>query len=107
MNIAVIFHDNDMYSGASRSMLSLMETWKKDNNKIIAIIPSNGTMTKVIREKHPSAEGVRNGELQVAGEIPGPSWKDHPPTTLTGSLASGMQTEQNVMGPGPQGSPYP
>ena len=51
MNIAVIFHDNDMYSGASRSMLSLMETWKKDNNKIIAIIPSNGTMSKVIREK--------------------------------------------------------
>lgn len=28
-------------------------------------------------------------------------------TTLTGSLASGMQTEQDVMGPGPQGNPYP
>ena len=60
-----------------------------------------------LSEGGPSVEGVRNGELQVAGEIPGPSCKDHPPTPLTGSLTSGMQTEQDIMGPDPQGSLYP
>ncbi len=51
MNIAVFYHDNDMYSGASRSMLSLMEDWKKEGNNVIVFLPKKGTMFQNIREK--------------------------------------------------------
>ena len=74
---------------------------------VVALSPALSFPMLLFPEGGPSAEGVRNGELQVAGEIPGPSCKDHPPTPLTGSLTSGMQTEQDIMGPDPQGSLCP
>ena len=51
MNIVIAFHDNDIYSGATRSMFSLAESWNAKGNSITALIPKNGQLKKAIEEK--------------------------------------------------------
>ncbi len=50
MKIMVIFHDNNLFSGATKSMLSLIQTWKKKNIDIFAIVPKGGGLSEKLNE---------------------------------------------------------
>lgn len=41
MTICVVFHDNNEFSGATRSMISLVKSWYKKGVKIIALVPGH------------------------------------------------------------------
>lgn len=51
MIIAIFFHDDDVFSGATRSMFSLAEYWSSKGNTIIAFIPGHGALKHVAEEK--------------------------------------------------------
>jgi len=51
MKIVVVFHDNNIYSGASRSMLGIIENWHNKGVNVIAIVPGRGELRNTIRNK--------------------------------------------------------
>lgn len=59
MKIVVVFHDNSIYSGATKSMLSIVRCWIECGNIVAAIVPGNGTLAIELKKlgiyqyKHP------------------------------------------------------
>lgn len=49
--VCLVFHSSDRYSGATRSLLDLIETWKKNNLiEIVCLLPEEGTVCNVLSE---------------------------------------------------------
>lgn len=53
MKVAIIFHDANYYSGATRSMLDIIDNWKENNKcEILAVFPQKaGTAIDYLKEK--------------------------------------------------------
>lgn len=51
MKILVVLHDNKLYSGASRSMLSIIENWKKRGVGIVVLVPGKGDLLDAMADK--------------------------------------------------------
>lgn len=51
MKVLVVMHDNKLYSGASRSMLSIIENWEKRGVNVAVLIPGKGDLLDVMAER--------------------------------------------------------